>query len=179
MYLLYCLESNLKVELPISQGAEYKRLQLMGLLDDDLKLTQAGINLVLEANRIFLTDKEPVAEVTESEYVSFLEEYRMLFPSTREAGKLVRNNITDLLPRMRWFNKTYPQYSKEQILDATRAYINSFDGFFKYCMTSAYFIKKDDKNKTSLSSLSSWCEGQTEKDPDQSPSIALGFNKLI
>lgn len=178
LYLLYCQESGQKVELPISVGTEIKKLQLMEMLSPDLALTDEAKLLLIEAEQIFI--RAAKKNTVTPEFKEKLLEYRNLFPTTKAAGKLVRNAVQDLEQRMGWFIKTYPDYSWEIILNATRKYVESHNGDYKYCMTSAYFIKKDDKNKASLSLLSSWCEAELEEDSqDQTPPAILGFNRLV
>lgn len=178
LYLLYCLESDLKVELPISEATEIKRLQLSGMLTSQLELTAVAKLLLSEADKIFQNKSHKMRDFDE-EFKDKLMEYRGMFPTSKEAGKLVRNSISDLEQRMAWFMKTYPEYSWDNILSATRKYLESQNGDYKYCMTSAYFIKKDDKNKSSLSLLSSWCEAEVDDTTEELPPSVLGFNRLV
>jgi hypothetical protein len=181
LYLLYCLELNLKLELPIAEATEVKRLQLLGMLTASLQLTSEAELFMLEVDKIFSKEKKKVSDARlGGDFTENLLAYRDLFPTSKVAGKLVRNSVSDLEQRMAWFMKTYPEYTWENIFGATRKYIESHNGDYKYCMTSAYFIKKDDKNKASLSLLSSWCEAELEEDSQESaPPVILGFNKLI
>jgi hypothetical protein len=155
----------------------------MKLIDADLKPTTEGL-LVLEGiNKVFTrTGTRRSVKQIDPEFTENLTAYRNMFPNSRLAGKMVRNSVSDLEPRMLWFFKTFPEYTWEHVLGATQKYLESMQGEYKYCMTSAYFIKKDDKTKSSLSLLSSWCEAELtqEEDPDASrASAVLGFNRLI
>jgi len=179
-YLLYCLESNQKVELPLSEATELKRLQLMGLIDYKLKVTDVGLTLLAEVDALYSKDKKKSKFSLSEEFIENIQAYRDLFPTSKVAGKLVRNNLSDLEQRMTWFMRTYPSYDWQIILNATKKYLESFNGDYKYCMTSAYFIKKDDKSKASLSLLSSWCEAELESDGvEEQPPAVLGFNRLV
>lgn len=150
----------------------------MRMLSPGLELSDDAKMLLIEAERIFI--KSGKKTITTPEFADKLLEYRNLFPTAKAAGKLVRSNVADLEQRMQWFMRTYPDYTWDIILAATQKYLDSHNGDYKYCMTSAYFIKKDDKNKASLSLLSSWCEAELEEDSqDHTPPAILGFNKLV
>ena len=152
----------------------------MKMLSSDLELSDDAKMLLIEVQQVFIRNGKKKVEELSDDFKEQLQQYRDLFPTAKVAGKLVRNNIADLEQRMSWFMRTYPSYTWEIILAATQKYLESHNGDYKYCMTSAYFIKKDDKNKGSLSLLSSWCEAELEEDSqDQIPSTILGFNKLV
>jgi hypothetical protein len=152
----------------------------MGLIDHKLKPTDLALSVLAEADVLCNKDKKKSKFSLSEEFIENLQTYRDLFPTSKVAGKLVRNNLSDLEQRMTWFMRTYPQYSWENILNATRKYLEAFNGDYKYCMTSAYFIKKDDKTKASLSLLSSWCEAELDNDgSEEHPPAVLGFNKLV
>lgn len=151
----------------------------MGMLSPDLELNDDAKSLLANAKKIFSKGRKR-EDGFDKEFIEKLAEYRNLFPTSKAAGKIVRSSVVDLHQRMTWFVSTYPEYTWDIILSATKKYIESHNGDYKYCMTSAYFIKKDDKNKASLSLLSSWCEAESEDDAqDQTPSTILGFNRLV
>lgn len=97
-------------------------------------------------------------EVDTSSLEEFIKEYRNLFKS-KKVG--VMGSSTTCLKNMQEFMKTYPQYSKEHILKATSAYIDSCasDGY-KYLQQADYTIFKavDHTKAGRTSRLLQWCE---------------------
>ena len=69
-----------------------------------------------------------------------------LFPKGMKPGtnQTWRSNVTDISRRLRKFQTRYPRYNVEQILDATKRYVESFNGHYDYMRTLKYFIWKDD-----------------------------------
>lgn len=190
-YLMYCLEHNLKIDLPISYSTEMHKLQLEGYLDDKFKITEKAKKILIELSTIYFkkynVENQSVIQKTEvvnasvdQKYKENLIKYKELFPTSKEAGKVVRTNLKDIDQRMTWFIKNYPEYTWDDILKATKMYIESLNGDYLYCINSTYFIKKDDKNKNSISSLANWCETAKEE-ADQLVKVNPfeGFNKLI
>lgn len=55
-----------------------------------------------------------------------------------------RSNVTDISRRLRKFQTRYPQYDIDKILDATKRYVQSFNGHYDFMRTLKYFIWKDE-----------------------------------
>jgi len=85
----------------------------------------------------------------------FVENYRNLFPSGVKSGnRLVKGDKHGCLTKLKTFSIKYPEYTKEDILEATKVYIDLCRKRNYDKMTSAdYFIEKD-----KLSMLASYCE---------------------
>jgi hypothetical protein len=64
-----------------------------------------------------------------------------LKPGTRQSW---RGNINDISRRLRKFQERYPQYRVDKILDATKRYVESFNGQYDYMRILKYFIWKDE-----------------------------------
>jgi hypothetical protein len=98
-------------------------------------------------------------QVNSDDYLKNIITYRDLFPRMiLPSGKPARSSVIDLKKRFDWFMIEY-EYSWDIILKATENYIKHYeDNNFHYMQTSSYFIKKEDKQKNSISSLSEWCE---------------------
>ena len=90
-----------------------------------------------------------------------IEQYNLCFPKGKKAGtsSSFRTNPKELVERFSWFFKEYPEYTWENVLEATKLYTKQFldSNDFTYLQLSKYFIKKDDKNKTTTSSLANVC----------------------
>lgn len=177
-YLLYCLDNTEKIELPIPDKTEMHRLQLLGYLDEQYNITEKGKMMLIDIERFFIKkDKEPNKSDLELEFKHSVKKYIDIFPGGIVSGKALRGSISTILPRMNWFMKTYPEYTWDTIYVATRKYIESLDNM-TYCKTAGYFIKKDDKNKTTTSLLADWCEAVNNMEEEERNNPALGFNKL-
>lgn len=69
-----------------------------------------------------------------------------IFPKGLKPGtnQMWRSNVTDISRRLRKFQARYPDYTVEQMLDATRRYVESFNGHYDYMRVLKYFIWKDE-----------------------------------
>ena len=106
--------------------------------------------------------KEPVTQEVKVEEESkmtdwekFVDNFRRLFPSgVTTGGYYVRSSSTDCSKKLMLFMKEYPQYDRDIILQATKAYVDRYrTQAYKYIKTASYFISKD---KTSV--LAAECE---------------------
>lgn len=70
---------------------------------------------------------------------------RELFPKGMKIGNAAwRGNIRELKLRMQKFFKLYGDYTDENILKATKAYVDSFNGNYTYMRILKYFILKSE-----------------------------------
>lgn len=144
--LLYLLYNNF-FELASENSSPVLDLEIKGFLKD----TDCG--LVLRKKSIDLFSGQ-VPEVLEG-LDAFVESYRNLFPSgVKSGGRLVKGDRLGCLSKLKNFKIKYPEYTQEDIIDATRAYIDLKKKNGWQMMTSAdYFIEKD-----KLSMLASYIE---------------------
>lgn len=93
---------------------------------------------------------------------------REIFPAGKKPGTdyYWRDSTKVIAQRLSIFIKKYgDEYTDEQILDATRKYVESFNGNYKYMHLLKYFIsKKNTETKEDSSELLSYLEnaGQEE-----------------
>lgn len=98
-----------------------------------------------------------------------------IFPKEKKAGTChyFRGNKKDITLKLKKFFKLYGgQYSDEQILNAAKNYVDSFNGNYSYMRILKYFIWKDEKKINEegkayieeTSDLATWIEneGQSE-----------------
>ena len=93
-----------------------------------------------------------------------------IFPKEKKAGTChyFRGNKKDNILRLKKFFKLYGHYTDEQILDAARRYVESFNGNYTYMRILKYFIWKDDIKKDAEgngyvdehSDLANWIENK-------------------
>lgn len=86
---------------------------------------------------------------------SFVAEYRSIFPEgVKTAGYLVRGTLQICMNKMKKFLKDYPQYSKSDILTATRYYVECKKADnYRFIQLAHYFIEKNRH-----SNLATYCE---------------------
>lgn len=91
------------------------------------------------------------------------EEYREKFSSSNigEPGKM--GTLSNVIMKMKRFRLTYPNVTKEQILDATDLYISNTSDK-KYLKQADYFIFKIEKSGDEQSLLSVWIEEAKQQD---------------
>lgn len=86
----------------------------------------------------------------------FIEAYRNLFPKGVKSGNgtPIRGDKQGVSKKMQWFFKTYPEYSKGIIIEATTKYVKDMQRKgFVYMTQADYFINKDGASK-----LAGMCE---------------------
>lgn len=99
------------------------------------------------------------------------------FPATKKQGTChyFRGNKKDNSLKLKKFFKVYGnKYTDEQIINAAKSYVSSFNGNYSYMRILKYFIWKDEKKQNEdgkmfveeTSDLASWIEnaGQVEED---------------
>ena len=96
------------------------------------------------------------------------------FPKEKKAGTChyFRGNKKDNILRLKKFFKLYGKYTDQQIIDAAKRYVSSFNGNYSYMRVLKYFIWKDDVKTDAdgnryvdeVSDLANWIEnaGQEE-----------------
>jgi len=133
-----------------------------GHLDDEGKLSPGAVFILDEFETLLVkTKKKVVSEVLGNNALGSIKTYREMFPAVKlPSGEYARQNIQELKDKFVWFFKTYPEFTWDDVLDATDYYIYSKqkDGYL-YMMTSSYFIQKTDpRTKISRSALADLCQ---------------------
>lgn len=130
------------------------------------RLTNKGVK-ILEA--IILdsdTQKQP-----EDRVESLVENLREIFPKQKKSGTnhYFRGNSKDIALKLKKFFKFYgKKYTNEQILNAAKHYVESFNGNYTYMRILEYFIWKDEKKLNEegniyiekTSDLATWIENE-------------------
>ena len=71
-----------------------------------------------------------------------------VFPEGKKTGTTMywRGNVKEIKLKLKKFFKRYgDQYTDEQIIQATKAYVSSFNGNYSYMRVLKYFIWKDER----------------------------------
>lgn len=88
-------------------------------------------------------------EVPDAKFIENLAlEMARLYPAGQKPGTNVmwKGNKRDIIGKLEKFFKLYGKYSKEQILEATKRYIDSFNGCYKEMRVLKYFILKENES---------------------------------
>ena len=96
------------------------------------------------------------------------------FPKEMKAGTChyFRGNKKDNILRLKKFFKLYGKYTDQQIIDAAKRYVSSFNGNYSYLRVLKYFIWKDDVKTDAngnryvdeVSDLANWIENAGQED---------------
>jgi len=178
-YILYCMDNNCDLDLPVSHGTEEFKLKVEGFLDENSKLTEKAREVLIQAERQQIKQLKNVSKELDDSFKENVLKYKDLFPKGIVAGKALRVGSKELETRLTWFFKSYPQFTWDTIFKATEKYIDAQSSDMRYCMRSDYFIKKDDKSKSSVSLLAAWCEQINESDDDDTNNPIDDFYQVI
>ena len=156
--VLYGIKKSLSLPLDnVSESVE--NLKKKGFIDDD-GITIKGKKVISKFENYFVKAKKRTSiQLMGKKFNLRLNEYREIFPASKlPSGKPARVNVRTLENSLRWFFENY-DFSWEEIIDATRMYVNEYrDKQYMYMKTSQYFIAKEDKNKVKSSDLADYCD---------------------
>lgn len=118
--------------------APYDRRQLFA---DYVELSQEG-EFLMES---IMADSH--TGNSEDRFKNLAIKLRELFPEGRKEGYAYtwRDSVSIIADRLKKFTMKYGDYSDEEIIDATKRYVASFNGNYRYMQLLKYFIWK---NKT-------------------------------
>ena len=105
------------------------------------RLSIAGIELM---ETIFLNSEFPPKESKEDRFILLADALRELYPKGKKEGTayMWRDSTSVISKRLKAFTKKYGDFTDEQILEATKRYVNSFNGDHRYMQLLKYFISK-------------------------------------
>ena len=97
-----------------------------------------------ELQKVLLESDKDVPKDTDLNYL--VGQLRELFPKGIKTGSAAwRGNVREIKLRLQKFFKIYENiYSDEAIIEATRKYVDSFNGNYTYMRILKYFILKDE-----------------------------------
>jgi hypothetical protein len=162
LYFLDCCRYKIKPTHLIDEDKEREVATERGHLDKDGKLTPGALFVLDEFETLLSkTKKKVVSEVLGMDALKNVKIYREMFPAEKlPSGEVGRQGIQELRDKFVWFFKTYPEFTWDNVLDATDYYIHTKrkDGF-NYMINSTYFIQKTDpRTKVSRSALADHCQ---------------------
>ena len=179
-YILYCMVYNLPIT-RVSYTSEQYKLSLNGYLTENKSedgiifytITPKATHVVHESE-VYICNLKTIKKVSKISYGDWeekIKEYNELFPKGKRAGSTMsyRTNPKELYDKFKWFFQEYPEYDWELVLKATTKYVQSFEesNDYTYMQSSKYFIKKDDKNRVTTSTLSTHCYNIVEGNDEE------------
>lgn len=162
------------VAIAVTDDADYSNLINKGLitacnstvqsLNRKYNISTKGREVVLEV----LADSQKEILTREEAIAKLADQLKEIYPKGKMAGTsyYYRCNKTDIVRKLKSFFRRYGNYTNEQVLEATKRYVESFNGNYSYLRLLKYFIWKDevkDGETISTSQLADWIEneGQT------------------
>lgn len=144
----------------ISKGYITAANNSMFELDKKFTITNKGANLLSD---VLLGSDKDITEIKDS-IKELAITLREIYPQGKIAGTCYyyRGNLPDIEKKLKSFFKRYgKEYTNEQIIEATKRYIESFNGNYTYLKLLKYFIWKDEKKDGEIiqsSMLADWIE---------------------
>lgn len=121
-----------KIEYPFPKP-NIQGLQERGFLKD----SATGISLRDKTNSLFSSS-------TNLTLSDFVDKYRSLFPQGVKEGYPFRGDRVGCMKKLEKFFKNYPDITQQEVLDATKAYIDRHkQKGFTYLKQAHYFIEKN------------------------------------
>jgi hypothetical protein len=175
-FVLHCMRDNYLVVNFVNHKYEQYKLEMNGFLTSVVseketvyKLSAKGFDLLKQVDEIYKSEfqkseKKETKKKKENNFdkwLPFITRYNEIFPKGKKKDSSVtfRTTPKELYERFEWFFENYPEYTWEQVIEATTRYAEEFDKSmdYQYMQTSKYFIKKEDINKTVTSNLATMC----------------------
>lgn len=129
------------------------QMKTMGYMEDARLFSAKGAEQIVKAK---LTSP-----------ISWIDEYRELFNRKNTGRSGLTSDILTITKKMTRFQVQFG-YTKDQIMKATRAYIEDGKKDPRFIQEADYFIfKKEGKNNEERSKLAAWCETDDEEEEQQ------------
>jgi len=159
--LIYLKKHSELINLVSNRQREYTRCIYSLCEKGWLKYSGATPNI--DVHELFIRDKfkdildDTITEkviIKNNEIEEWIQSWRALFPAGKANGYPSRGDKKGCIKKMKTFIQKYPEYDKDIIFKATRAYIlEKKKDEYRYLQGAHYFI---DKNRTS--NLAAFCE---------------------
>lgn len=179
-YVLYCMVYNIPI-VGIPYTLEQYKLSLNDYVNEHVAedktifytITAKAAHVIHESE-VYICNIKTVKKVNKVDFKDWedkIKQYNELFPKGKKEGSSIsfRTNPKELYEKFKWFFQEYPEYDWDMVLAATEKYIKVFEesNDYTYMQTSKYFIKKDDKNRVSTSTLSTHCYNIAEGNDEE------------
>ena len=145
IYLLSLL-SGCKITVDTFEKARQQRMlrfeqmyDIRNPFPEYVSLTDTGEHIV----ESLMASSSKVA--SEERCVKLAEQLREIFPAGKKPGYAYtwRDSVSCIADRLKKFFMKYGEYTDEQVIEATKAYVASFNGNYTYMQLLKYFIWKN------------------------------------
>lgn len=159
----YGLSINEAIDLLSIDKSSNVRTTLMQLLDKKLIYPEYDANYNIKQWFLTETGKNTLVSIisdskgsnrTDEQLIRLCKDMQSIFPKGRKLGEngmgsyYWRCNTMEVVDKLKnFFLKFGDIFSDEEVLDATRRYVDSFHGNYRYMCLLKYFISKDDTSK--------------------------------
>lgn len=135
---------------------------LIKIYPDKAVLRMKGINLLRGSGNS--VDSEDIDDLAE--------QMRSIFPQGNKHGTTYRWRGTkaEITKKINSFLNKYSGFSKDEIIEATKRYVDSFNGVYTYMQLLGYFIEKNGTSRL-LEELEALREGDNEISSSRETSI--------
>ena len=161
-----CKKYNLSLkEVMILIGLKYGSQELFKKLNKERYLLNLGSSIFKEEPKYTLSRK--ANEIISCILAESIKEVAERTTNVEELADKLRGNRGDIVNKLKTFFKRYgTKYTDEQIINATKKYVESFNGNYTYLKLLKYFIWKDEraKGESVQSLLADFIENESAED---------------
>lgn len=119
----------------------YLGIQLQDNIPIGYFITPEALNILADIRM----DSSPAKQKNDERITNLIPQLQAIYPEGKNLnGQYWRCNKTDLRRKLVLFLEKYGDYTDEQIIAATQAYVDSFKGSMKYMRLLKYFIWKEE-----------------------------------
>ena len=166
-YLLYSIRDKITpCQINISQ--ELRALQDNWITENNT-LTAKSIVFLSQVDAVYSVKKKDKHVVLGPDYLTKINTYRELFPKGMlPSGQPSRAPIPELEKKFISFFATFPQYTWDDVMAATKRYLEEYI-HSTYISTSSHFISKQDNQKVQTFKLAAYCDIVTSGEENNEP----------
>lgn len=106
---------------------------------------EKGINFTEKGNEVVKAITKETVEAKDSRFVKLAEKMKEIYPAGRKEGTsyMWRGNTNEIVKKLKALNDKYAfEFTDEQALTATKEYVESFNGDYRFMQLLKYFILK-------------------------------------
>lgn len=165
-YILFSMREQKGAQHVLTPEACIAELIDKGYLHQDVSistsLTPKAIEFLKKLESYFKGQtKKTSVQLLGPDFKDQINKYQELFPKIKlPSGKAARSAVSNIETNFKWFFEKH-QFGWPTILKATAMYVDEYEKktpSFLYMRTSAYFIRKTELDKSTVSDLANYCE---------------------
>lgn len=160
--LLMFLKTGSDVNWTLAELMDKSAILKVGTPPNRFALTQRWNDLC--DNILLISDK---SIPTEDEIMPIAEKLMQIFPQGKKPGTPYywKCNKREVMLKLKSFFKLYGRaYTEEEILNAARRYVDSFNGDYRFMRLLKYFIWKKDVAEGEVSELATFIDNEGQED---------------